>query len=140
MGLTPEVKEQIFKLGQEGHSTRAISAALNVSRDAVKAYRDKAPVKIQATTVAVAEPELYEAIRKALKKGAASPGTLADALDVSPKRVDAAINDMRVKGAMITWDPLRGLYDLTPSFAAPAGKTEIVSQPQGEWSHVFGAI
>src|ERR1700744_2379052 len=144
MGLTPEVKEQIFKLGQEGHSTRAISAALNVSRDAVKAYRDKAPVKIQATTVAVAEPELYEAIRKALKKEGKSKDQLADELDVSPKRIVETIKAMQAKGSMIEFNPMAndgyGSYELTPAFAAPAGKSEVVSDPKGEWSHVFGAI
>lgn len=140
MGISPEVKQQIFAMGQQGLSTRAISAALGVSRYAVKAYRDKAPVKLSTPTVAVPEPELYEAIKKALKKEAKSIDTLADDLDVAPRRINSAVEDMIKRGAMIGVDVL-GRLDLTPSFAAPAGKSEIAStKDHGEWSHIFGAI
>jgi hypothetical protein len=142
MGLSAEVKQQIFQMGQNSPkmSDRSIAALLGVSRDAVKMYRDKAPVKLATATVAVPEPELYEAIRKLLKKEGRSTRGLADELDISCKRVDQAIEAMVSKGAMITHNKLGGFWELTPHFAAEAGKTEISSQPQGEWSHQFGFI
>lgn len=142
MGLSPEVKQQIFSLGQQKPrlSNHTISAALGVSRDAAQMYRDKAPVKLSTETVKVAEPELYEAIRKALKKDSVYQHDLADKLDISPRRLQQAIEEMVSKGAMIEFRKLDGHYYMTPAFAAPAGKSELVSEPQGEWSHIFGAI
>jgi hypothetical protein len=61
-------------------------------------------------------------------------------LDISPKAATSAVNDMMSRGAMISTN-LAGQYDLTPHFAAEAGKTEIAStKDHGEWSHVFGFI
>lgn len=140
MGLSQEQKEQIFKLGQEGHSTRSIATAVGVSRDAAQMYRDRAPVKLASPTVAVPEPELYEAIRKALKKDSVHWEVLSNELDISPGRLRQAVDAMVAQGSMIEFRELDRHYVMTPSFAAPAGKSEIQSAPQGEWSHVFGVV
>ena len=142
MGLSAEVKQQIFQMGQNSPkmSDRSIAALLGVSRDAVKMYRDKAPVKLATATVAVPEPELYEAIRKALKKESVYQHDLANKLDISPRRLQQAVEEMVSKGAMIEFRKLDGHYYMTPHFAAEAGKTEVVSEPKGEWSHIFGVI
>jgi biotin operon repressor len=138
MGLSPEIKQQIFTLGQQRLSDRAIAKQLGVSRDAVVKYRNSAPVELGTPVVSVAEPELYEAIRKALRKESVQQHTLADKLDISPRRLQQAVEEMQAKGAMIEFRKLDGHYYITPSFAAPAGKTEITSAPVGEWSHRFG--
>lgn len=142
MGLSPEVKEQIFKLGQQTPrlSNRKIGKMLNVHDCSVMKFRDSAPVKLSTPVVNVPEPELYEAIRKALKKESVNQHDLANKLDISPRRLQYAVEEMKAKGTMIDFRKMDGHYYLTPHFAAEAGKTEIVSAPQGEWSHIFGVI
>lgn len=142
MGLSPEVKQQIFEMGQRipRLSNRQIAKALGIHDTSVMKFRDSAPVKLSTETVKVAEPELYEAIRKALKKDSVHQHELADKLDISPRRLQQATEEMKAKGVMIDFRKLDGHYYMTPAFAAPAGKTEIQSAPQGEWSHIFGAI
>jgi hypothetical protein len=134
--ITHDIKVSIYELGVQGLSTREIGRRLGVSRDAVEKYRGSLPAKVPVEV----EPELYEAIRKELKKGPKALSFLADGLDVSPKRVKQAIDAMVSKGAMISLNEITGGYEVLPTYAAPAGKTEIASQPIGEWSHIFGVV
>lgn len=136
MGISRDTQQDIYELGCKGLSTREIGRQLGVSRDTVDRYRNLVP--IATLTAASFEPELNEQIRKALKKGDRDATSLADELDVSPKRITQAIEAMKGKGAMIA--EAHGAYTLTPSFAAEPGKAELQSVPMGEWSHVFGAI
>lgn len=142
MGLSLQVRQQIYELGQRVPrlSNRVIGKSLGVDNTTVMKYRDVAPIAEVKPKLDTAEPELYEAIRKALKKDSVYQHDLADKLDISPRRLQQAVEEMKVKGTMIEFRKTDGHYCLQPAYAAPAGKTEIQSAPQGEWSHVFGAI
>lgn len=140
MPLTLEQRQNIFDLGQRTPrlSNRKIGGLLGLNDTTVMKYRDVAPVKTEVTPVINVEPELHESIRKVLKKSALSLEDLANHLDISNKRAMSAIDAMVAKGTMIT--EAHGKLTLLPAYAAEAGKSELVSSPIGEWSHVFGAI
>lgn len=133
--------QKIYKLGQKTPrlSNREIAKQVGIpDHTTVARYRDVKPVA--ATAEEMPENVLHFSIKKLLKKSPHSRADLAQQLKLNPSRIKAAIKDMVSKGAMIA--ETHGLYDLTPSFAAPAGRSEISSQRGkfGEFTHVFGAI
>lgn len=124
-------------------SDSEVARKLGLNRMTVMEYRkrplDPPPVPQRTDVLAgvdVAEPELDSDIKKLLKKQPMSAEELADALDVSPKRIRAAVAEMQARGGMVM-ESVGGLYDLTPAIAAEPGKSEVVGS-DGEWTHHFG--
>lgn len=139
--VSPETVATIFTLHKQGVSVREIERKTGVSKSSVSRLLQN-NTAVGAPPV-VEESTLQDGIRKALKKSPLSIADLADALDCSPKRIGAAVEEMRARGSMITLSE-HGLYDITPAFAAAAGKAEVTAPKSGhgdgEWSHVFGAV
>jgi len=132
---------RIQEMHRNGGTLREIAMKLDVAKHTVSKYISGTPGPgADSPKVEVTESDLQLGIRKELKKKPLTSAELADALDVSPKRITTAIKEMTIRGAMISTN-LDGKYDITPAFAAEAGKAEIKSSKDfGEWSHIFGAV
>lgn len=139
---------QIDKMLSLGHTSNAIVKKLGAGYAAVERRRKlgKFPAtKNVVVHASVKEPMpediLQAAIKKLLKKEPRAAAGLASELGVTQKRVKESVKEMISRGAMIVTN-LEGAYDLTPHFAAQAGKAEIKSENGKfkEWSQVFGFV
>jgi biotin operon repressor len=143
--LSPQKAKQIDKLLAEGLSNSAISVKLSVGYNAVVRRREAggfppSPGRAvpPSAPVEMSEPDLHIGIKKALKRDPLSAASLADALDVSPKRINAAIKDMRARGALII-ETVDGRFDLSSPITSEPGRAS-VKGTKDEWTHVFGIV
>lgn len=83
-----------------------------------------------------AQGDLVADIKRALSKRALTPSELADALDCSPKRIRAAVEQMKRSGAMLI-ERAGGALDVGSSASLPPGTHEQIGK-DGEWTHHFG--
>jgi hypothetical protein len=83
-----------------------------------------------------AQIDLAAEIKKRLGKMPLSESELADALDVSPKRIRAVVATMKAGGALII-ERAGGKLDTASSVNLAPGKHEMKGA-KGEWTHHFG--
>lgn len=83
-----------------------------------------------------AQVDLTAEIRKRLGKAPLTESELADALDVSPRRIRAAVSQMKSSGVMLL-EHHGGKLDLGSALTLPSGDSEAKGH-DGEWTHVFG--
>lgn len=93
-------------------------------------------MKINSILKENSEPITPEKIRGLLRKGPKATEELANALDCSPKKVLAAIEEMKGRGVMLLLTP-NGLHDLGDSVVLESESREIEGKEE-LWTHVFG--
>lgn len=131
-----KIREEVARLKLTNMSHRAIAKKLGISTGTVSniVVEDE----ITPNSVEIPEPAIDADIKKYLKKKPMTAEALADALDVSPRKVKAAVVDLQSRGALI-FETVDGQYDLTPAFAAAPGKAEVHGVDE-EWTHHFGVV
>lgn len=78
----------------------------------------------------------HDDVRKALRRGPMSTDDLAKALRKTPDQVDAAISDMKDRGAILI-TTADGRHDLGDSILLEPGQSEVEGGNE-YWTHVFG--
>jgi biotin operon repressor len=90
------------------------------------------------TVAEKAQAELPDQIKQQLKKSPKSKVELADALDLSPRKINEAIREMKRQGALIT-EQLDGTFCL----ATPEAVAKVVTPIKATsdlWNHRFGVV
>lgn len=128
--LSEETKRKIAELRKSGKSQDAIAAELGVASGTVSKYKDYVGQEVERPPA-----EAHADIRKLIKRDPLTTEELANALDCSPRRIRAALDDMKAKGAMLFTD-LAGRHSLSDSIVLPPGSGEAIGTSD-EWTHRF---
>jgi hypothetical protein len=147
--LTPEIKQQIFEMGQRVPrlSNMKIAGLLKVSHFSIQKYRGHpesfAEQKEKETDISVPvvpESATFAEIRRLLKSGPKSAEEMADALDCSPKRVREHIATQKARGGLLL-EYADGRFDLGEfAFIAPQTHEIASTARDDDWTHVFGFV
>jgi biotin operon repressor len=137
MKIASDVHIKIYELGQQSPklTNSEIARALGIYRGTVAKLRDQSPT-VPAVAVIPARDTIHDDIKRLLKKQPLSDVEIADSLDVSPKRIRDAVQEMASRGILLmqTVDGRHGLMD---SIAIPPGKSSVAGN-RGDWTHTFG--
>ena len=117
--LSQEKIDLIEKFRIQGHSTEDVARFAGVGHGtAAKYIRQNGMAKGEKGQPE--EPEFHDAIRRILKKGPQSDIDLADLMDCSPRRIRAAIDEMKIRGVMLLEQ--HGKIDLAQGIHLPTGE------------------